>query len=291
MSTGDFWAFFGVNPKGAVDGMNVAKKAVRSGSKDISSSLSSIKGIATKVFVGWGVYALGKEFIQAAMDIDSMTRSMSAAVGGMDKANREINYLRKTSMEMGLSFQDAGKDFKMLAAAAKGTALEGDGVRKVWRSLQNATVALQLTTAETSGTVYAFKDMLSKGTVQAEELKRQLGNRLPGAFNMAAKAMGMTTRELAKQMKLGNIMTDDFLPALAKAMDDTFGKAAIEASKSMKSELVRMKTAWFDFKTVFMEVSGLTRIVGDGFKFMTKKITEMTDYLLKNEKKNKNFFC
>ena len=270
-------AFFGLDPKGAVNGMNKGKKAVRDGSQSINASLRAMKRVAVSAFAGWGIGSLGKDFAKAAMDMDSMRKSMSAAVGGMEKANREINYLRKTSLDMGLSFRDAGKDFKMLGAAAKGTALEGDGVRKVWKSLQNATVSLQLTTAETSGTVYAFKDMLSKGSVQAEELKRQLGNRLPGAFAMAARAMKMTTRELMKQMELGNIMTDDFLPAFAREMDKAYAQSAVESSKTMRAELNRMKTAWFDFQATFMETTGLSDLVSWSLKKVTDALTWLNE--------------
>lgn len=270
---GTIKAFFGLDPTPAVKGMNKGVKAVKTGSKQINTSLRSIKRVAATAFTGWGVAALGKDFVQAAMDMDSMRKSMSAAVGGMEKGRKEINYLRETSLQMGLSFKDSTKDFKQLAAAAKGTALEGEGIRKVWRSLQNATVALQLSTAETSGTVYAFKDMLSKGTVQAEELKRQLGNRLPGAFKMAADAMGLTTKELSRQMKMGNIMADEFLPALAKAMDDTYAGAAVEASKSMRSEMNKMNSAWFEFRSLFMETTGLSDTLAMSMRWVTKTLT------------------
>ena len=42
----------------------------------------------------------------------------------------------------------------------------------------------------------ALAQMASKGTVQAEELRGQLGERLPGAFKIAAAAMGVTQAEL-----------------------------------------------------------------------------------------------
>ena len=47
--------------------------------------------------------------------------------------------------------------------------------------------------------------MISKGKVQAEELRGQLGERLPSAFQLAAKAMGMTTAQLDKFMADGKL--------------------------------------------------------------------------------------
>jgi tape measure domain-containing protein len=48
------------------------------------------------------------------------------------------------------------------------------------------------------GIFKALEQMLSKGNVQAEELRGQLGERLPGAIYFSAKALGVTTRELNK---------------------------------------------------------------------------------------------
>ena len=56
--------------------------------------------------------------------------------------------------------------------------------------------------------------MISKGKVQAEELRGQLGERLPSAFQLAAKAMGMTTAQLDKFMADGKLTAEDLLPKL-----------------------------------------------------------------------------
>lgn len=50
--------------------------------------------------------------------------------------------------------------------------------------------ALALSKDQMDGVFLALGQMISKGKVQAEELRGQLGERLPGAFDMAAKAMG-----------------------------------------------------------------------------------------------------
>ena len=271
-------AWFGLDPGPAKKGMKEAERAIKKGSKEINTSLKSVGTVARAAFTGWGVGVLGQDFLKAAMDMDSMKRSMGAAVGGMEKGRREINFLRVESQKLGLSFRDQIKDFKQLSAAAKGTALEGSGVRKVWRSLMDASTALQLSTAETSGVIWAFKDMLSKGTVQAEELKKQLGNRLPGAFRMAADAMMVSTKEMMKHMKQGKIMTDSFLPALAEKMTSTYGGAALEAAKSMRAELNRMKSSWFDLQVSIMMNSKAT----DFFTKIYKTANKVLIYFFEN---------
>ena len=71
--------------------------------------------------------------------------------------------------------------------------MEGENTRKIFVSLSEAGTALGLSNEDLNGSLYAISQMMSKGKVQAEELRGQLGERLPGAFNMAAEALGVTT--------------------------------------------------------------------------------------------------
>ncbi len=92
--------------------------------------------------------------------------------------------------------------------------------------------------------------MISKGKVQAEELRGQLGERLPGgAFQLAAKAMGMTTAELDKFMADGKLTAEELLPKLAKVMQEDFGAAAEAAANGLQGQLNRLSTEWTLFKS------------------------------------------
>lgn len=57
-----------------------------------------------------------------------------------------------------------------------------------------------------------------KGRVQAEELRGQFGERMPGAYQAAARAMGVTTEELAKMSENGELVAEDLLPALSREL-------------------------------------------------------------------------
>jgi len=75
-----------------------------------------------------------------------------------------------------------------LQAAAKGSKLEGEGIRTAWFQVMEGVTALQLPAAKTASIVYALKEMLSKGTVQAQEFKVQMGNAMPGMAEKGARA-------------------------------------------------------------------------------------------------------
>jgi tape measure domain-containing protein len=107
------------------------------------------------------------------------------------------------------------------------------------------------------GVFLALGQMISKGKVQAEELRGQLGERLPGAFNLAARAMGVTTAQLDDMLKKGQVTAEDMLPKLAAVLKDEFGPAAEHASQGAQGAVNRLSTEWNLFKATVMDNKGI----------------------------------
>lgn len=114
----------------------------------------------------------------------------------------------------------------------------------IFEAVASAGAALALSQDDMQGAFLALGQMISKGKVQAEELRGQLGERLPGAFQLAAKAMNMTTAELDKFMADGKLTAEELLPKLAKVMKEDFGAAAEAASQGLQGALNRLSTEW-----------------------------------------------
>ena len=70
--------------------------------------------------------------------------------------------------------------------ATKGTNLEGAETRRIFDSVSKSAAVMALSAEDTEGALKALGQMISKGKVQAEELRGQLGDRLPGAFAIMA---------------------------------------------------------------------------------------------------------
>jgi hypothetical protein len=90
--------------------------------------------------------------------------------------------------------------------------------------------------------------MVSKGTVSMEELRRQLGNALPGAFEIAARAMGVTTQGLTAMVKSGQLLSEDFLPKFAAQLQKELGEGAVEAAKTATAAFARLENEWLLLK-------------------------------------------
>ena len=105
-----------------------------------------------------------------------------------------------------------------------------------------------LSNDELNGILKAFEQMASKGKIQAEELRGQLGDRMAGAFKLFAEALGMTATELDKAMKDGKILSSDTLPKVAKQMGLMIDKAGgwAEVAKSTQTALGKLANNWDD---------------------------------------------
>jgi tape measure domain-containing protein len=57
----------------------------------------------------------------------------------------------------------------------------------------------------------ATSQVFSKGKVSAEELRQQIGERLPGAFTIFAQSIGKTPQELDKMLEKGEVGLNDFM--------------------------------------------------------------------------------
>lgn len=226
--------------------------------------------LTAAVSAGFGAQAV-REIAQAGIAFESIERSMRAAVGSSELASREMQFVRDESERLGLSLQSSASQFTKLAAAAKGTALEGEESRQIFTAISEASRVLGLTSDQTAGALTAIEQIISKGKVSAEELRGQLGERLPGAFQIAARSIGVSTSELDQMLKRGELLAEDLLPALARELRNTFGNEVESAAEDAAASFARFQTSVFELKVAIAE-SGLLGSMAD----LADSFTEIT---------------
>lgn len=253
-----------------LDAYNAKAKGAQETTTSWVGSLSrmgaSAAGVAA-VAATAGVAA--KAMFDASASAERLRTMLDFSTGG--NSGKEIEYLRGVTYRLGLEFASTAKAYGQFSAAAKGTTLEGDKARAVFESVAKASAVMGLSASDTSGVLLALQQMLSKGTVSAEELRGQLGERLPGSFQVAAKAMGVTTAELGKMLEQGEVIADDFLPKFAAALEKNIGGASEKAAQRLDASVNRVATAWERLKqnggdsgtSSFM--AGQYEILADGF--------------------------
>lgn len=216
---------------------------------DNFASLATL-GFGTGLAVS--LYEIGKASVEAQMQVERLGKAFGAIYGNAAQAQQQLDFIRKTSRELGQEFYSTAEAAKTFFAAGQGTSLSSQ-LNEIYAGFSKAGAALALSADDMQGIFLALGQSMSKGKVQTEELRGQIGERLPGAFGIAAKAMGMSTAELDKFMADGKLLTDDLLPKMAQALDDRYGKAAESAADTVQAAINRMSTAWTEFKAGLLD--------------------------------------
>lgn len=227
----------------------------------LASALARVGHYGTAAFAVREAVAFAGAMIDARVAADKLNSSLAFAVG-RDNVSRELAYVSKTAYTLGLDINSAATAYAKLNAAAQGTAISSAQVKQIFESVSKASTVMGLSSEETNGALLALSQMMSKGTVQAEELRGQLGERIPGAFGIAARAMGVTQAELNKMLDTGSVMASDFLPKFAAELLRTLGDAPNSAAKSAQAELNRLSTAWESFKRSLADSGAVSAGVG-----------------------------
>lgn len=234
-----------------IDKIKASMGGVEEQTKQTASVLSGFKN----VLIGIAGLQVGRSIASTTLELDSLAKGFRFATGSAEAAAEELDYVRKVSDELGVELISTAKQYAGLAASAKGTALEGQRTRDVFYGITAAASAMGKSSADTAGILNAVQQMMSKGTVSAEELRGQMGERMWGAFQQAAQAIGLTTQELGKQLELGNVMADQLLPILADRMLE-LAKAA-GTGTGLQAELNRLNNTWTDLVAEFANSGGI----------------------------------
>lgn len=180
--------------------------------------------------------------VQAAIKMESMTATFKVISGSVQAASADIGFLRQTAERLGISFTDSAKGFQTMAAAAQNTRLAGQGVRDIYTAIAEKGRVLGSSAQDIQGAMLAVSQSFSKGVIQAEELRGQFSERMPGAINEMARALGVGTAELGKMMERGQLGIDAWQKWAQVVRQDLAG-ATQEASRTAGAAIERLGNA------------------------------------------------
>lgn len=242
-------------------------KSIKEGFKDLKGQIGSFMlqyiGI-TSLFSGIS------SGISRAKDEAIALDSLEAALKAVSKTEEEyaVNqaFINDLTEKYGVVLLDTTKNFKNFYASSTLAGIGADETRKIFEAATQAGAVLKLSQDDLNGVLLAFGQIASKGKVQAEELRGQIGERLPGAYSIAAKAMGVTQQQLDGMLKKGEVIASEFLPKFAKELTKTFntGGEAIEGLSATINRNSNLFTQYLEQnrERVAKAITNLTKISG-----------------------------
>lgn len=221
-------------------GKKLTTKRANETAKAVSNAFKGVIayfGIRQLAGFGTALFDTGKQ-------VGRLNKAFTEIAGSTAAANKEFDFLHKTADDLDQNFYELAESYRGILAASKDTVLAGQATKDIFIGITKAGATLGLTSDQISGALNAVQQIMSKGKVQAEELRGQLGERLPGAFNLAAEAMGVTTAELNKMLDDGKVLAEDLLPKLGVLLRQRYSGSVDEATAASN----KFAEAWTDLK-------------------------------------------
>lgn len=107
--------------------------------------------------------------IKTGMKMESVEKSFKVVSTDSKAAGENMKWIRDLAMEMGTPIMEASRGFSSMIASA-GNKVGLEDIKTTFKGIQEAGVALGLSSDDLNGTIYAVKQMFSKNRIQAEEL-------------------------------------------------------------------------------------------------------------------------
>ncbi|ASW27646.1 tail length tape measure protein [Klebsiella phage YMC16/01/N133_KPN_BP] len=251
----------------AAGGLAKIRSGAVSASGPVGSLTGELRGLVAQVA---GLYAIKEGItgiIQTSNQFDALSAKLGVAFAGdVTKANQALDYSLAVARNLKLPLLETANSYSQLASAARGTSLEGDGVNKIFTAFAQAARVTRTSTADLDGIFRALTQSISKGKVQAEELRGQLGDRLPGAIQLMASALGVGTKDLEKMLEKGQLTTD----TLVRMAAEVSSRVAPELEKALNSpqaKLQAFQNSWTELQLKLAQSGFLDAIANAAERF------------------------
>jgi tape measure domain-containing protein len=214
--------------------------------------LGAIGGIA--VMVGGKIAGLAN----AIKEVEPLQRRLNFLGGSPAGGDREMKYAQGVANKLNVPVKEGIQAYSQLAIAARGTKLEGDGVRELYEGISASLGALGISGQDASLVFMAYTQILAKGKLSMEELRQQLGEKFPPTMGVFAKSLGVSVGELNQLVGKGAILSEDILPKVAKTLNEDYGKAAANSAGSFTVALTKLGNVGFDIAIKLTKAFGGT---------------------------------
>lgn len=182
--------------------------------------------------------------------------------------SRSLKYLSELTDKYGTDLIGTTEAFAKFKASAAAVGVSIAEQERIFSNVGKAIASFGISGSEASLTLLGITQMMSKGKVSSEELRRQLGERMPVAMQAMAKAAGVSMSKLDKLLKEGKLYSAEimgkFSDELAKLSGDT-------STDNLESSLGRLKNS-------FTSLADSLHVY-DNFKALVEKVKDLLDYL------------
>lgn len=220
--------------------------------------------------------------VQAA---DLGLESVLAAYGLENKHDKIFNRYKKFSSSIGVDWLGGADQFNSFLSSAMGMGVSTDKAQSQYEGISSYARAMHLDPYKQKLVMQGLRDMLGKGTVQAEEWKKQIGGNLPGGVAAFAEAyQRMTGGKLTGQASIAQFINDagkgkiSSAPLIEQFADVLRNKSAkgLEVTKSSAQTAQANLSNQYNQMFNLANKGGLDKNFADLFNGLTEALRDLT---------------
>lgn len=244
----------------------------------INTAFSSLTHILSGAYsaiqrIGAGIEFVFSSIVKELDKLQGFNAIMMVTTKSADGASQSYDFLRKTADKLGVQFDALTSNYAKLLASMPPTEAGLLATQNAFLGIAYAARTLHASNQDTQLMFYAITQIASKGAVSMEELRRQLGEKLPGAMQIAARALSTTPELLEKAIRTGTVNSAKFLEYFGSELIRTFEEPAKRASTSVSASINRLTNVWVDFVKQILD-SGAGQSIANIFDAIREKLSD-----------------
>lgn len=249
------------------NGATAARTYGNAVTQNITAGFNQLQAVAQGLFsalkfVGAGIELVFNSLLRELDKLQGFIAIMSVTTKSNEAVAASFDFVRKTADRLGVQFDGISNNYAKLTAAIPEGTNRLDIAQRAFLGVAMAARTMHATNQDTGLMFYAITQIASKGIVSMEELRRQLGEKLPGVIQIAAKALNTVPEELEKAIRKGIVISEKFLPIFGDALIRTFAESSELAAQSVSAAINRLTNVWVDFVKNVLDSGSGQAIVG-----------------------------
>ena len=263
--------------------LKLVKDGVDNGIRETQSAIQGLRLRISSFFVALtgGAFAI-TSFIGKLKEVARETNRARITLKNVSSSMQEFatseRWITDLGNKYGQSINNLEQSFGKFLAASRGAGVEIGTVKNIFQGLTQAVSAFGLSSSDANLAFLAVEQMMGKGVVSAEELRRQLGERIPTAMTAMARAVGEqygtdgSIQALQEKLKAGAINSAEVMEVFVGKLKELSGTPDVDNLETSYTRLGnRLREIVLDWditgklKFAVDAISGLLGLLKDHF--------------------------
>jgi tape measure domain-containing protein len=237
-------------------------KEVKTETTELGKVMDGLQSKIAGAFAVGSIIAFGKQVAQIGAVFDNLTIRVNSLAGGVEKGAVVMEKLARMSNRLGIDLKVLTENYINFISAAKSSGMALSTAERAFNSMNKAMAGAGVNAQTQTQVFQSLQMMIGKTTISSMQLK-QIFMAMPESMDVMAQTLGITTKELNKMLKSGEVMAGDILPKFARNMELALGADAQEMAQSMQGLINKLTNSWDNFYRIVSN-SGAVQIVLKG---------------------------